>query len=257
MAAPPTAPAPDGTVGGSGEAVAGCCRESDDAPPSKGLNLLGQQLPLPVAVAQPAEGSTAPALDGAVGGDGDAAVASRRHSDDAPPSKGLDVRWQQLLLLVAVAQTAAPSKAPAPDGSDPGEGEAVRGARRHSHGALTQQRESGRRCQSRHALTVTEEFTKSTALSRTTRAAPRRRCRCNGRGARRKTKRRQGENQGCQRGKARRGLTALGRKKLKRSDRDSNAGSADLRSAALPLGHQTVFMRGVEASAIWSFIKGE
>ena len=43
----------------------------------------------------------------------------------------------------------------------------------------------------------------------------------------------------------------------KRSDRDSNAGSADLRSAALPLGHQTVFMRGVEAGAIWSFIKGE
>ena len=45
----------------------------------------------------------APGKDGAIGGDGDAVVSSG-HSDDAPGSKGLDLLWQQLPLLVAVAQ---------------------------------------------------------------------------------------------------------------------------------------------------------
>ena len=66
-------------------------------------------------------------------------------------------------------------------------------------------------------------------------------------------------------GKSKKGFTAIRTRvakakkkdrKSKRSDRDSNAGSADLRSAALPLGHQTVFLRGAEASAIRSSIKG-
>ena len=47
-----TAPAPDSSVGSEGEAVRECSRHSDDALASKGLDLLGQQLDLLVAVAQ-------------------------------------------------------------------------------------------------------------------------------------------------------------------------------------------------------------
>ena len=66
------APGKDGAVGGDGDAVAASSRHSDDAPPSQRLHLLRQQLGLPVAVAQPAITSKAPAPDGAVGGDGEA-----------------------------------------------------------------------------------------------------------------------------------------------------------------------------------------
>ena len=173
-----SAPAPDGAVGGDGEAVAASSRHSDDALASQGLDLLGQQLVLLVAVAQLAKGSMpqlqtlpsavmarlctgssrhsddalvskastflgsswrllvavaqlakvppiAPAPDGAVGGEGEAVAASSRHSDDALPSQGLDLLGQQLVLLVAVAQPAMASIAPAPDGAVGGEGEAV------------------------------------------------------------------------------------------------------------------------------------
>ena len=81
-------------------------RRSDDALPSKGLDLLGQQLVLLVAVAQLAQLSPAPAPDSAVGGEGEAVVVSCQHSDDALASKGLDLLGQQLALLVAVAQPA-------------------------------------------------------------------------------------------------------------------------------------------------------
>ena len=50
---------------------------------------------------------------------------SSRHSDDAPPSEGLDLLWQQLALLVAVAELAKDSLAPAPDGAVGGKGDAV------------------------------------------------------------------------------------------------------------------------------------
>ena len=43
----------------------------------------------------------APGKDRAVGGDGDAVVLTRRHSDDALASKGPDLLRQLLLLLVA------------------------------------------------------------------------------------------------------------------------------------------------------------
>ena len=59
-----------------------------------------QQLVVLVAVAQLACGSTAPVLDGAVGGDGEVVVASGRHSDDALVSQGFDLLGQQLLLRV-------------------------------------------------------------------------------------------------------------------------------------------------------------
>ena len=45
------AEAPDSAVGGEGEAVVSSSRHSDDALASKGLDLLGQHLGLPVAVA--------------------------------------------------------------------------------------------------------------------------------------------------------------------------------------------------------------
>ena len=76
-------------------------------------------------MAQLAKVSTAPAPDGAVGGEGEAVEASRRDSDDALPSQALDLLRQQLVLLVAVAQLAKGSLAPAPDGAVGGEGEAV------------------------------------------------------------------------------------------------------------------------------------
>ena len=85
------APAPEETVAGEGEAVRESRRDSDDALASQGLDLLGQQLPLRVAVAQLAKESTAPAPDSAVGGEGEAVVLSRRDSDDALVSKGLDL----------------------------------------------------------------------------------------------------------------------------------------------------------------------
>ena len=91
---------------------------------------------LPVAVAQPAIGSKAPAPDSSVGGDGEAVPTSRRHSDDALASKGLDLLRQQLVLLVAVAQPARASKAPAPERAVNGEGDAVVASSRHSDDAL-------------------------------------------------------------------------------------------------------------------------
>ena len=89
-------------------------RHGDDALVNKGLNLLGQRLELLVAVAKLAKGSIAPAPDGAVGGEGEAVDTSSRHSDDALPSKGLDLLRQQLVLLLAVAQLTCGSKAPVP-----------------------------------------------------------------------------------------------------------------------------------------------
>ena len=97
-------------------------RDCDDALLSKGLNLLGQQLLLQVAVAQLAPVSTAPAPNGAVSGEGDAVVVSCRYGDDAPPSQCLDLLGQQLVLLVAVAQLAVVSIAPAPDSAGGGGG---------------------------------------------------------------------------------------------------------------------------------------
>ena len=131
------APAPDSAVGGEGEAVLFPCRDSDDAPASKGLDLLGQQLALPVADDKPpAIVSIAPAPDTAAGGEGEAVVLSSRHGDDALPSEGLDLLGQQLALRVAVAQLAIVSTAPAPDGAVGGEGDAVRVSSRHSDDAL-------------------------------------------------------------------------------------------------------------------------
>ena len=92
-------------------------RHDDDAPTSKCVDLLWQQLHLLVAVAQLARESIAPAPDGAVGGEREAVVASSRHGDDALASQGIDLLGQQLLLLVTVAQPATGSIAPAPDGA--------------------------------------------------------------------------------------------------------------------------------------------
>ena len=111
-------------------------RDSDDAPPSQGLGLLGQQLVLLVAVAQPAIGSIAPAPDSSAGSDGEAVVVSSRHSDDALPSQGLDLLGQQLVLPVAVAQLARVAIAPAPDGAVGGDGEVVAVPSRRSDDAL-------------------------------------------------------------------------------------------------------------------------
>ena len=52
-------------------------------------------------------------------------VLSRQHGGDALVSEGLDLFGQQLTLLVAVAQLACGSMAPAPEGAASGEGEAV------------------------------------------------------------------------------------------------------------------------------------
>ena len=102
-ATPSNAPAPDGTTGGGGEAVPESSRHSDDALASNGLDLLGQQLALLVAVAQLAETSTASATESAVGGEGEAVFASRRHSDETLASESLDLLRLPLGLLVAVA----------------------------------------------------------------------------------------------------------------------------------------------------------
>ena len=53
-------------------------------------------------------------------------LASSRDSDDALASEGLDLLWQQLALLVAVAQLAKASHAPAPDRAVGGESETVK-----------------------------------------------------------------------------------------------------------------------------------
>ena len=100
------APAPDGSVGGDGDAVHPPSGHSDAALPSQGLDLLGQQLVLLVAVAQLAIASPAPAPDGAVGGAGEAVCGSSRDSDDTLASEGFDLLRLQLVLLVAVAQAA-------------------------------------------------------------------------------------------------------------------------------------------------------
>ena len=102
------APGKDIAVGGDGETVVLSNRHSDDALASKGLDLLGQQLALLVAVAQAAPLSPAPAPDGTVGSDGEAVNPSSRDSDDAPASKGLDLLGQQLVLLITVAQPSPP-----------------------------------------------------------------------------------------------------------------------------------------------------
>ena len=108
------APAPDGSAGGEGEVVAASSQHSDHAPLHHGLDLLGQQLGLPVAVAQLAPASIAPAPNSTVGGEGEAVSDSSRHSDDAPAaSKGLDLLRQRLVLLVAVAKPAKASTSPA------------------------------------------------------------------------------------------------------------------------------------------------
>ena len=94
-------------------------------------------LALKVAVAQLAPASTTPAANAAISGDGDAVVLPSRHSGDALASKTLDLLGQQLrLLVVAVAQPALASIAPAPDSSVCGDGEAVCGASQHSDDAL-------------------------------------------------------------------------------------------------------------------------
>ena len=116
-------------------------RHSDDTPPSQCLDLLRQQLLLLVAVAQLAVASIAPAPDGSVGGDGEAVRESRRDRDDALISQGLDLPGQQLpLILVAVAQPAIASPAPAPGAAVGGESDAVALSSRHAHGALAAQR---------------------------------------------------------------------------------------------------------------------
>ena len=62
-------------------------------------------------------------------------VHSSRHSDDALVRKRLDLLGQQLVLLVAVAQLAISSPAPAPDSAVGGEGEAVVHSSRHGDNA--------------------------------------------------------------------------------------------------------------------------
>ena len=100
------APGKESAVGGEGEAVRLSRRHSDNALPSKGVDLLGQQLVLLVAMAQLAVGSKAPAPDAAVGGEDEAVTISSRDSDDALTSKGLDCLRLRLALIVAVAQPA-------------------------------------------------------------------------------------------------------------------------------------------------------
>ena len=77
------APREDGTVSGDGEAMLPRSRYGHEALPRQGLDLLRQLLQLLVAVAQLAFVSAAPAPDGAVGGEGEAVLASSRHSDAA------------------------------------------------------------------------------------------------------------------------------------------------------------------------------
>ena len=61
---------------------------------------------------------------------------SSRHHDDTLPLKGLDLLRQKLVLLVAVAQLARGSIAPAPESAVGGEGKAVHTSRQHSYDAL-------------------------------------------------------------------------------------------------------------------------
>ena len=82
-------------------------------------------------MAQLAKASQAPAPDGAVGGEGEVVRASR-DSDNAHASQGLDYPRQQLALLVAVAEIAHTSIAPAPDAAAGGECEAVFASSRDS-----------------------------------------------------------------------------------------------------------------------------
>ena len=91
-------------------------------------------------------------------GKGEAVVASSRHSNDAPVSKGLDLPWLQLALLVSVTPDARVSMAPAPDTAVGGNGEVVNTSSRHSDGALAAQRgrEACRCVKPRHALAVPE-----------------------------------------------------------------------------------------------------
>ena len=91
---------------------------------SQGLNLLLQRLGLRVAVAELVKDSIAPAPHRSVGGEGDV-VIFRRDSNDALASKGLDLLGLPLVLLVAVAQPAKASKAPAPGVAVGGDGQAV------------------------------------------------------------------------------------------------------------------------------------
>ena len=77
--------------------MVGTSRDSDNAPLRQDLDLLRQQLPLVVAVAQSALTSKAPAPDTAVGGEGEAVVGTSRDSDDAPLRQDLDLLRQQLV----------------------------------------------------------------------------------------------------------------------------------------------------------------
>jgi len=87
-----TAPGKDSAVGGDGEAVRASSRDSDDTLASKGLDLLGQQLALRVAVAQLAVVACAPAPGGAIGGEGEVVALCSRHSED--PDAALRTRKQ-------------------------------------------------------------------------------------------------------------------------------------------------------------------
>ena len=66
--------------------------------------------------------------------------SSSRHGDDALACQGVDLLRQQLFLQVAVAQPAKASKAPAPDSSVGGEGEAVAASSREGDHTLPSQR---------------------------------------------------------------------------------------------------------------------
>ena len=82
-----------------------------------------------------------PGKNSAIGGAGNAQTLSRRrNSDDALVSKGLDLLGPQLVPVVAVAQLAIVSTAPAPNSAVGGEGEAVEGSSRHSDDAPASQR---------------------------------------------------------------------------------------------------------------------
>ena len=117
------APREEGSVGGAGDAVDCSSRHSDDALASKGLDLLGQELGLLVAVAQAAKACIAPALESAVGGEGEA--VAYRHSNDMLPFEGLDLAGPRSVSLSSVAEAAVLSRAPCED-------DAVNGNATHS-----------------------------------------------------------------------------------------------------------------------------
>jgi len=102
------APAPEGAVSGEGEAVGVTSRSSNEALASQGLDLVGQQMVLRVAVSQPAPVSSAPAPEGAVGGDSEAVGPSSRYSEDAhrtsPRVQTLLVGSEEQPELVAVCE---------------------------------------------------------------------------------------------------------------------------------------------------------